>query len=171
MANTWLDHWLLNAMQKMTHPAGIRFKYPEPSVNFNHSSSQSPAIRINDRKTLLALLLNPEINFGDLYCEGRIEIEGDLVRSLEKLYQVPEQTITKFISMWLNRMQAGTLTNARKNIHHHYDLPSDFYQLWLDPQMVYTCAYFRHEHASLQEAQSAKMELVCRKLWLVRVNK
>jgi cyclopropane-fatty-acyl-phospholipid synthase len=166
MPHTWFDHWLLNAMHKMTHPAGIRFRYPEPSVNFNHDSSQSPAIRVNDRKTLISLLLNPEMKFGDLYCEGRIEIEGDLIRSLEMLYQAPERTITKLISMWLNWMQAGTLTNARKNIHHHYDLPTDFYQLWLDPQMVYTCAYFPHEHASLQEAQSAKMELICRKLWL-----
>ncbi len=91
MPQTWFDHWLLNAMQKMTHPAGIRFKYPEPSVNFNHGSSQSPAIRVNDRKTLIALLLNPEMKFGDLYCEGRVEIEGDLIRSLEMLYQVPEQ--------------------------------------------------------------------------------
>jgi cyclopropane-fatty-acyl-phospholipid synthase len=31
---------------------------------------------------------------------------------------------------------------SHKNIHHHYDLPTDFYKLWLDPQMVYTCAYF-----------------------------
>jgi len=166
MPETWLDRCLLNAMQKSIYPAGIQFKLAKTSTDFDNGPQPSPGIVVKDRKTLLALLINPEMNFGDLYSEGSIEVEGDLARSLENLYQAPEKSVTRIISSWLHWTQANTLRSAKKNIHHHYDLPWDFYQLWLDPQLVYTCAYFPHEHASLQEAQAAKMELICRKLWL-----
>ncbi len=55
---------------------------------------------------------------------------------------------------------------SRENIHRHYDIGNDFYQLWLDPQMIYSCAYFAREDMTLAEAQLAKLDYVCRKLWL-----
>jgi cyclopropane-fatty-acyl-phospholipid synthase len=61
---------------------------------------------------------------------------------------------------------ANSLNNARRNVHHHYDLGNDFYALWLDPEMVYTCAYFPDPALSLDAAQRAKLDLVCRKLRL-----
>jgi cyclopropane-fatty-acyl-phospholipid synthase len=63
-------------------------------------------------------------------------------------------------------LQANTPYGSSKNIHHHYDLPTDFYKLWLDQQLIYTCAYYPSEDTSLEEAQEAKLDLVCRKLWL-----
>src|SRR4029434_9140966 len=56
--------------------------------------------------------------------------------------------------------------SAEHNVHHHYDLGNAFYKLWLDAEMLYTCAYFPGVSASLEEAQIAKMDLVCRKLHL-----
>jgi cyclopropane-fatty-acyl-phospholipid synthase len=55
---------------------------------------------------------------------------------------------------------------AKENVHHHYDLGNEFYRLWLDSEMVYTCAYFPTPDYSLEAAQRAKMDLVCRKLRL-----
>ena len=66
----------------------------------------------------------------------------------------------------LRRERLNTIGRARSNIYHHYDIGDDFYRLWLDRQMVYTCAYFPTSDATLEEAQTAKMDLVCRKLWL-----
>jgi cyclopropane-fatty-acyl-phospholipid synthase len=60
----------------------------------------------------------------------------------------------------------NTLRAARDNVHHHYDLGNSFYQQWLDRELVYTCAYFERPETSLDEAQRAKMDLVCRKLQL-----
>jgi cyclopropane-fatty-acyl-phospholipid synthase len=57
---------------------------------------------------------------------------------------------------------------SRENIHHHYDIGNDFYRLWLDRELVYTCAYYASPDMTLEEAQQAKMELVCRKLQLRR---
>jgi len=61
---------------------------------------------------------------------------------------------------------ANDQTRARQNVHHHYDLGNDFYQSWLDEQLVYTCAYFDHPDVPLDQAQRAKLDLVCRKLRL-----
>jgi cyclopropane-fatty-acyl-phospholipid synthase len=62
---------------------------------------------------------------------------------------------------WLNRRRSN-----QANIHHHYDVSNAFYLLWLDERMVYSCAYFRNEADSLDEAQAQKLDHVCRKLQL-----
>ena len=62
---------------------------------------------------------------------------------------------------WLNRHRSN-----RANIQHHYDVSDAFYRLWLDERMVYSCAYFRSEADSLDEAQTQKLDHVCRKLIL-----
>jgi len=56
--------------------------------------------------------------------------------------------------------------NGRASIAHHYDVSNEFYKLWLDPKMVYTCAYFRDEKQSLAQAQIEKLDYLCRKLRL-----
>ena len=56
--------------------------------------------------------------------------------------------------------------NSRESIACHYDVSNEFYQLWLDPEMVYSCAYFRNEHQHLASAQYEKLDYLCRKLRL-----
>ncbi|MFZ1904200.1 MAG: cyclopropane-fatty-acyl-phospholipid synthase family protein, partial [Steroidobacteraceae bacterium] len=65
-----------------------------------------------------------------------------------------------------HRPHANTLAGSRDNIHHHYDIGNRFYQLWLGATMAYTCAYYPTPEATLDQAQSAKMDHVCRKLQL-----
>ena len=67
---------------------------------------------------------------------------------------------------FVNRPRGNGERQSRENIQHHYDIGNDFYRLWLDEQLVYTCAYFPDPSASLEEAQIAKMDHVCRKLEL-----
>lgn len=59
-----------------------------------------------------------------------------------------------------------THRNNRDSIEHHYDVGNEFYRLWLDPEMVYSCAYFLDEHQSLAAAQRDKLDYLCRKLRL-----
>jgi len=113
--------------------------------------------------------MNPEVGFGDAYSDGRIEMDGDLVRSLECVCQSSPRVRNwswHLLSKWFDWAQANTRRGSSRNIQHHYDLSNDFYRLWLDEQMVYTCAYFPTPEASLEEAQEAKLDLVCRKLCL-----
>jgi cyclopropane-fatty-acyl-phospholipid synthase len=121
---------------------------------------------VRDRPTLWRLAIQPDLHFGDAYMAGRIEVEGDLVRLLETVY-VTMWPLEKPPRRW-RRPHANTPGGSRANIHHHYDIGEDFYKLWLDRELVYTCAYFPSPSATLEEAQEAKMELVCRKLWLAR---
>src|SRR4029077_11759492 len=60
----------------------------------------------------------------------------------------------------------GTEATNKKNVHYHYDLSNRFYELFLDPEMVYTCAYFRDGDNDLATAQQDKLHMICRKLRL-----
>jgi cyclopropane-fatty-acyl-phospholipid synthase len=127
---------------------------------------------IQDRATLAALLRDPEVSFGDAYMDGRIEVEGDLVRFLEAIYLGMERSsrvgkwYSRLASRWMDFAQDNSRHGSRNNIHRHYDLGNDFYKLWLDDQLVYTCAYFPTPSSTLEHAQIAKMDHVCRKLRL-----
>jgi cyclopropane-fatty-acyl-phospholipid synthase len=128
-------------------------------------------VRIADRATLLGLLRNPRMRFGDSYSAGRIEVEGDLIQLLEIIYRsFPPSTnagsVSRRFAGWLHRPRRNTLRGSRSNIHRHYDLGNEFYSLWLGETMAYTCAYFHTAEASLEQAQVAKMDHVCRKLQL-----
>jgi cyclopropane-fatty-acyl-phospholipid synthase len=129
------------------------------------------AMIVRDRRTLWRVIANPDLHFGDAYATGQIEIQGDLVQFLETVYRgcPPDGQPVGWLPKLLARCRgprANTLLGSRSNIHHHYDLGDDFYRLWLDREMVYTCAYFPAPRVTLEEAQAAKMDLVCRKLWL-----
>src|SRR6185312_5606322 len=62
--------------------------------------------------------------------------------------------------------RAHTKSRDRQAIQYHYDVSNDFYRLWLDPNMVYSCAYFKNAHDDLETAQLQKLDYICRKLRL-----
>ena len=136
--------------------------------------SQEPTVahvHIRDPGALRRLALHPELYFGEDYTSARLEVEGYFVEFLETIYRAIGRAprpglFRRVLHAWLNRPHRNTLDGARENIHHHYDLGNDFYKLWLDGEMVYTCAYFSSPSLSLEEAQAAKMDHVCRKLEL-----
>ena len=137
------------------------------------ASTNSPPIAqvlIRDRGALLKLIANPELGFGEMYAAERIEVRGNLVDCLEAIYrsmrdngraQIAQKLLAPFSAAPRN-----TQPRARRNIHHHYDIGNDFYKLWLDRDMVYTCAYFPGPDMTLEQAQAAKLDYVCRKLRL-----
>jgi len=136
-------------------------------------ASTTPAIkiRIHDRSTLLRVLRDPQVQFGDAYAAGRVEVEGDLIELIGMIYRGMaaadgKQSLRARLAGWLRRSQRNTLAGSRRNIHHHYDIGNDFYAMWLGETMAYTCAYYPTAAASLEQAQIAKMDHVCRKLQL-----
>ncbi len=114
----------------------------------------------------------PNLAFGDLYAAGRLEIDGDLPDLMESLYRAVHAARQKWPrwldALWRNHNPRATgISEAKENIHHHYDLGNAFYQLWLDEaEMQYTCAYYEQADNTLEQAQLAKLEHVCRKLRL-----
>lgn len=136
------------------------------------SLTQPPHARvlIRDRGAMLKLIANPEFGFGEMYTAGRVEVEGNLVDCLEAIYRALPRggngQITQKLFAPFNGALRNTPPRARRNIQHHYDIGNDFYKLWLDRDLVYTCAYFPDPGMSLEEAQTAKLDYVCRKLRL-----
>lgn len=127
-------------------------------------------VLIRDRAMLYGLALNPDLEFGEGYSSGRIDVEGDLPAVLVAIYRalsgVGSAGMKEKILQRVYRPRQNTLGQSRHNIHQHYDIGNEFYRLWLDRQLVYTCAYFPTLDTSLEDAQSAKLDYVCRKLRL-----
>jgi len=125
---------------------------------------------VRSRTAFYRMLWDPNLHFGDDYASGEIEVEGDFVGFLATLYSatvdVPYRAAGLRIFPGEARPRRNTLKGSRDHIHHHYDIGNAFYRLWLDQEMQYTCAYFAKPGATLEEAQLAKLDHVCRKLRL-----
>jgi cyclopropane-fatty-acyl-phospholipid synthase len=166
---TGLDRWLLSTIMGALPRSGFSAMLWDGTTLGEQTGLR---VLFRDRGALWQLARNPLVYFGDLYSVGRIEVEGDLVALLERLYRSMAANRGKQSSAWWwlwhdQRPRAGSLTRAREHIHHHYNLGNDFYRLWLDGEaMQYTCAYYPAPGMTLEAAQRAKMDHVCRKLRL-----
>jgi cyclopropane-fatty-acyl-phospholipid synthase len=164
-----LDRWLLRTMMAALPGAGYEVVLWDGSIAGENTGLR---VHIRDRAALWQVIRDPSLHFGDLYSVGRIEVEGDLVTFLERTYAALEggrnSGSSPLWNLWGDiAPSARSVAAARDNIHRHYDLGNDFYALWLDREaMQYTCAYFPEPGMSLEAAQRAKMDHVCRKLRL-----
>lgn len=163
--------WLLRKIHKSIGHPRVRLSLGRGEALPPAATDILATVKIADWRTLAALALSPEMGFGEGYSEGRIEVQGDLVPFLEVVLASMRDAnaigwYSKLVSRWFDRAQANSLRASVRNIRHHYDLTADFYKLWLDPQLVYTCAYFPESFSTLEQAQIAKMDHVCRKVWL-----
>ncbi len=166
-----IDRWMVRTFLKLIGDPALRVTLWDGKEVAGGGPTPAVGLLIRDRAALRRLLLNPLLYFGDDYSAGRIEIEGGLVALLGTVYQAMARTprfnkVSDPVAYRRNQPKLNSLSGSRQNIHHHYDIGNDFYQLWLDDEMLYTCAYFPDQAATLEDAQVAKMDLVCRKLRL-----
>jgi cyclopropane-fatty-acyl-phospholipid synthase len=159
-----IDRWLTAHLQQLVTPAAVRIELWDGTSPYNGTAPPIGTIVMRDRGTLIGVVLNPDLMFGESYMAGRLDIRGPLEPICEALTRLSQPGTT-----WRDRLGLtlpNTLSASRRNVHSHYDLGNDFYQLWLDRHLIYTCAYYSNEQMSLDEAQLAKLDLVCRKLRL-----
>ncbi|WP_455210056.1 class I SAM-dependent methyltransferase [Kaarinaea lacus] len=128
-------------------------------------------IHIRSNRALLRLITHAELYLGDLYANGSVAVEGDLVKMLESVYAglqnaKPVTKIHKMLQDFLARPRKNTLEESKSNIHQHYNIGNDFYRMWLCENMQYTCAYYHSPEETLEQAQINKMDHICRKLHL-----
>jgi cyclopropane-fatty-acyl-phospholipid synthase len=163
--STALDRWALARIQHSVESAPIRFVlwdgFERPSIG----GPPVATIVFKNRRTLAGWVWDADLNFGEAYMSGAVEIRGDLVQALEAIYRAQTPAPAR---RWRLRRSANDARSARENVHDHYDLGNDFYRLWLDAGMLYTCAYFPTRDETLEEAQAAKLDRICRKLRLER---
>jgi len=128
-------------------------------------------MEIRKRKALFELLRSPSVGFGECYTNGLIEVHGDLLSFANEITAAWTQKNDSGyygpkIRSLLHALRRNSPTRSQQNVQHHYDVGNDFYRLWLDERMVYTCAYYDKLDATLADAQVAKLDHVCRKLKL-----
>ena len=143
---------------------------------FGGSPGPSATMKLTDRSLYTKLFLNPELHAGEAYMDGRMSfVEGSTLRDFLTLFSVnrlslgsyPLQKVLRRVSRGLKRFQqANKVGEAQANVAHHYDLGNDFYRLFLDEGMQYSCAYFTDPGETLEQAQRNKLRLIAAKLRL-----
>ena len=127
----------------------------------------SPQVTILVREPqLISQLTHPSMDqLGTAFVEGKLELEGDIGEAIRVCDELSEALLTDEDDTPPQRLAHDKTTDAQA-ISYHYDVSNEFYQLWLDQDMVYSCAYFREPDNTLDQAQQDKFEHLCRKLRL-----
>jgi len=130
-------------------------------------------LKLLDKKLHYKLLFYPDLYFGEAYTDGSLRIEnGTLSDFLEIFIKSIGRSQINIFSKLLNKLRGSYrfFTNynfvekSKKNIAHHYDISESLYELFLDPKRQYSCAYFKDENDSLEEAQNNKIDHIIKKL-------
>jgi len=114
---------------------------------------------------------DPVLELGEAYMDGIIEVDGDLTEVIRWAFTNQNRFLTsppsKLARQWLAKVNKTTsLTKQKKDVQFHYDLGNDFYALWLDDTMSYSCAYFHSPGDNLTQAQLHKIDHILKKLQL-----
>jgi cyclopropane-fatty-acyl-phospholipid synthase len=143
-------------------------------LTLGDGTGETVAVRIADRATQWALLLDPELKLGEAYMDGTLVVEqgtiADLLALLLRQDRKPPawarpQWLLRYL--WRRLQQFNPRGRAQRNVAHHYDLDDRLYSFFLDSDRQYSCAYFETSDMSLDEAQLAKKRHIAAKL-LVR---
>ncbi|HEY1630741.1 MAG TPA: cyclopropane-fatty-acyl-phospholipid synthase family protein [Rhizomicrobium sp.] len=141
------------------------------------SGTPRATLILHDSHVEWDIIKNPELVFGEAYMDGRLTAEGgDLTDALDILMSNMEQAKTPALLRALRRLrmlakpfrQINKARRAKQNVAHHYDLSGALYDLFLDSDKQYSCAYYANPGESLEDAQAAKKRHIVAKLHLDR---
>ncbi len=144
---------------------------------FGDGTAPHVTIQIHDRATQWRLLLNPQLAVGEGYMSGSLTIERGtlydfidlLTGNLEHVDHHPFHALFGHVNQLFRRLQQhNPIGKAQRNVAYHYDLSGDFYDLFLDEDRQYSCAYFDSESTDLEQAQLNKKRHLAAKLLLHR---
>ena len=165
-----LDDILKNISERAPHtPFSVEF-WDETKKQYGRGTEKFKII-FRRESALKKFLSAGTLGFGEEYMAGNIEVAGDM-QAMLGLYD-HWRDLNRNISPGVKlRVLANAILaraaarDSKKNIKYHYDIGNDFYSLWLDPAMTYSCAYFKNGFDSLEIAQANKHDYICKKLCL-----
>ena len=145
------------------HPFQIRFAENEYMVG-----EGKPTFTVSLRHVIpISELLNStSLALGEAYMDGNLEIEGNLYEALDNFlgqigkFSTDRKALKKLMHTSVSKK------NQEKEVTSHYDIGNDFYKLWLDETMSYSCAYFKNPDDTLYQAQVNKVDYILKKLYL-----
>lgn len=142
---------------------GERISYGDGAPEFT--------LRLPPASTMSWMLGDVSLRLPEAYVSGQLRVDGDLGRLLHLCYRVDDSVFR--VSPWRKAALAlaalrrrNSLSGARANVSHHYDLSNQFFATWLDDEMNYSCAYFEQAADDLEAAQRQKLRHICGKLRL-----
>lgn len=140
------------------------------SADIRINGSRPWDIQVLDERLYSRIIRHGSLGLGEAYMDGWWETPAPdrffhriLRANLDKNFAITPRAVLEYLGALLANLQGPTRVHG--NIKHHYDIGNDLYKAMLDSRMVYTCAYW-DEALNLDEAQEAKLEMVCRKLGL-----
>jgi cyclopropane-fatty-acyl-phospholipid synthase len=144
---------------------------------FGGAPGPEATIRLHKKSLALRLALNPELKFGEAYMDGTLTLEGSesiydlLFLAIKNMEWRPgnplkysDNTPLARFKGWLS--QNNPIKRSIKNVAHHYDLSGELYDLFLDQDKQYSCAYYKSPEETLEQAQENKKNLIAQKLLL-----
>ena len=165
-----LSPWVAQLKAKTNLPVLIQWgDNPAPGSGLRLGEFNQPKVVIQVRKaSAIPLLLSPSLDsLGEAYVEGQIDVTGsvdDILDIAHRLAEAGSKTEGRLARMV--RHFTHTKNTDREDIQYHYDVSNEFYQVWLDPAMVYSCAYFENGDETLSEAQTKKIDHILTKVQL-----
>lgn len=163
-------------LRHLIRDGNLRLTFSDGSVrHYGNGGEPSVAAGLHDRDLPRKIILSPEIAVGEAYMDGRMTIEDD---DLYSFLSLAINNISKHGHPWFRKplltlrhvgrrlQQFNPVGKSRTNVAHHYDLSGDLYELFLDADRQYSCAYFANPDMTLEEAQEAKKRHIANKLLL-----
>ena len=143
---------------------------------YGPGGGKSLSVRFADRKVAFDIARNPRLAFGEAYMDGRLTIEDGTILDLMELvtgqnrWEDGRQARKAFGKRKLSTLKAlfrrNSVGRARQNVAHHYDIGNALYELFLDEDWQYSCAYYTDPANSLEQAQAEKKAHIAAKLFL-----
>ncbi|MBU6487808.1 MAG: cyclopropane-fatty-acyl-phospholipid synthase family protein [Burkholderiales bacterium] len=159
-----LAQWVDDVRDKTNLPARLVL-WNGQQLDFGRFAAPQVTLKVNTASAL-PLLLDPSLdNLGEAYVKGKIDIEGKLSDIIMVGYSLAKSTVTSASKLArVRRYFNHTKASDKKAIQYHYDVSNEFYQLWLDENMVYSCAYFENGDEDLATAQIKKIDHILTKI-------
>ncbi|EOT38102.1 SAM-dependent methyltransferase [Enterococcus columbae] len=146
-------------------------QYPFRIMINNHEyiiGQGQPEFTVHFNRTIpvKSLVTSTSLALGEAYMDKTLTIDGDLYYALDHFLGQMDKFSTDQSALKKLIFTSVAKNNQQKEVQSHYDIGNDFYQLWLDDTLSYSCAYFKHPEDSLYQAQVNKMDYILEKLAL-----
>ncbi|WP_270362503.1 SAM-dependent methyltransferase [Limosilactobacillus mucosae] len=149
--------------RSFTIPVKIVF-WDGSSVVYGNGEPQA-TIRFNEKIPVRDLTKNASIALGEAFMDKKIEIDGSIQKVIESAYESKDSFMRSSKFHHMMPKQSHGVKESASDVQSHYDVGNDFYKLWLDDTLTYSCAYFTNgNHDDLTAAQMAKVHHIINKL-------
>ncbi|TDO94403.1 cyclopropane-fatty-acyl-phospholipid synthase [Halanaerobium saccharolyticum] len=162
---------ILNAVFKRVAGQKFEIEYWDGETKvFNQQLQSEPAFKIifSEKLSLNEIRKSPQLKMAEAYMEGKINFEGSIKKLIEtageNVFELKEEVEQYKIDQVLDFQTSDSPAEEEEGVRKHYDIGNDFFKLWQDETMTYSCAYFKNKDDDLKDAQLQKIDHVLKKV-------